>query len=360
MRVRWVSANWEFAVIVDCSFGCDARFYSRLSATGMSGRLHIGLLLNAEHHRMARRLTAALWHQLTEDITTSMREWPIQHPKATLREIETELDAPRARLPACGKTWRSRPPRPPGSTPLDSLPAPVRSAAPDRNAAPIGLFYWPTAGTISHSTGAMASARPAQAGFSPLDDELGLLPGQRTPRLHEGLVRLSSHSPWFAKAAIEFAFWTPLDVDRTTACPITAAAGTPALALVTAAVNHLLQTHRLPPPGPDKLLLSLDAARAALVQGQSAQARRLALGQPGLTTTRHAQELVQTTARSYFSRLTNRTSFGELASLAIARRGVETAGRVGAVVDRGECCQSLIDLQAPQALGSLDFPQAAE
>jgi hypothetical protein len=49
---------------------------------------------------MARCLTAALWHQLTEDITTSMREGPIQHPKATLREIETELDAPRARAPA--------------------------------------------------------------------------------------------------------------------------------------------------------------------------------------------------------------------------------------------------------------------
>jgi hypothetical protein len=42
---------------------------------------------------MARSINEALWHQLTGEITTGMREWRNQHPKATLREIETELDA---------------------------------------------------------------------------------------------------------------------------------------------------------------------------------------------------------------------------------------------------------------------------
>ena len=49
---------------------------------------------------MARSLNDSLWHQLTEDITTGMREWRVQHPKATLREIEVELDARLARMRA--------------------------------------------------------------------------------------------------------------------------------------------------------------------------------------------------------------------------------------------------------------------
>jgi YgiT-type zinc finger domain-containing protein len=32
------------------------------------------------------------WHQVTEEITVGMRDWRAQHPKATLREIEDELD----------------------------------------------------------------------------------------------------------------------------------------------------------------------------------------------------------------------------------------------------------------------------
>ena len=49
---------------------------------------------------MARRLDEALWHQLTDQLTTEMRDWRLQHPKATLREIETELDARLARARA--------------------------------------------------------------------------------------------------------------------------------------------------------------------------------------------------------------------------------------------------------------------
>ena len=34
----------------------------------------------------------AHWHELTEDVITGMKEWRLQHPKATFREIETALD----------------------------------------------------------------------------------------------------------------------------------------------------------------------------------------------------------------------------------------------------------------------------
>ncbi|MDP9309702.1 MAG: YgiT-type zinc finger protein [Chloroflexota bacterium] len=42
---------------------------------------------------MNRPMNEHLWHQLTADVMTGMREWRLQHPKATLREMETELDA---------------------------------------------------------------------------------------------------------------------------------------------------------------------------------------------------------------------------------------------------------------------------
>ncbi len=42
----------------------------------------------------------SLWRQLTEAIMIGMRVWRLPHPKATLREIETELATRRARARA--------------------------------------------------------------------------------------------------------------------------------------------------------------------------------------------------------------------------------------------------------------------
>ena len=40
------------------------------------------------------------WEALSQDVLTGMREWRLQHPKATLREIELALDAHLSRLRA--------------------------------------------------------------------------------------------------------------------------------------------------------------------------------------------------------------------------------------------------------------------
>jgi hypothetical protein len=196
-------------------------------------------------------------------------------------------------------------------------------------------------------------------GFSPLDEELGLLPGQLTPRLQEGLVRLSTHIPSFAKAAKEFAFFTQVEVHRTTACRISEAAGASAVALQTQQAEQILQTHPLPPCSPERLVLSVDGAMVPLVHGVWAEARTLAIGEPVRGKTSDGQPLVQTSALSYFSRLTDSASFGELATLEIHRRGVEAAGSVAAVVDGAEWCQTFIDLHAPEARRILDFAHAA-
>lgn len=50
---------------------------------------------------MSGKINEALWHQLTQEVMTGMREWRLQHPKATLRKIETELDARLHRMRAC-------------------------------------------------------------------------------------------------------------------------------------------------------------------------------------------------------------------------------------------------------------------
>ena len=42
---------------------------------------------------MTRPLNEPLWQQLTQQVTREMAEWRLLHPKATLRQIETELDA---------------------------------------------------------------------------------------------------------------------------------------------------------------------------------------------------------------------------------------------------------------------------
>ena len=42
---------------------------------------------------MSGTINEQLWHQLTQEVMSGMREWRAQHPKATLREMETELDA---------------------------------------------------------------------------------------------------------------------------------------------------------------------------------------------------------------------------------------------------------------------------
>jgi hypothetical protein len=39
-----------------------------------------------------RRDFDAKWHELAEEVMSGMKEWRIQHPRATLREIEGALD----------------------------------------------------------------------------------------------------------------------------------------------------------------------------------------------------------------------------------------------------------------------------
>ena len=48
-----------------------------------------------ERHNFEQR-----WHQLSAEVMSGISDWRFQHPKATLRELETELDARLARMRA--------------------------------------------------------------------------------------------------------------------------------------------------------------------------------------------------------------------------------------------------------------------
>lgn len=196
--------------------------------------------------------------------------------------------------------------------------------------------------------------------FFPLDEELALLPGSLSPWLQEALVRLSTHIPSFAKAARELAFFTGVEVHPDTARRQTERAGTLLVAHETAEAARVLREHPVPPCAPDTLVMSVDGAMVPLVHGQWTEVRTLAVGEvqpPQLTPD---GPLVQTSKLSYFSRRTDSTTFGELATLELHRRGIEAARRVGAVVDGAVWCQSFVDLHYPEALRVLDFAHAAE
>jgi uncharacterized protein with PIN domain len=77
---------------------------------------------------MANQESEGLWHALTEEVVSGMAQWRVQHPTATLREIEQAVDARlagvRARLVE-DAVLRSR------QADLTALPVAERPVCPD-------------------------------------------------------------------------------------------------------------------------------------------------------------------------------------------------------------------------------------
>lgn len=173
-------------------------------------------------------------------------------------------------------------------------------------------------------------------------------------------MRLSTQQPSFAKAARELTFFTGATVHADTARRRSEAAGAVLLAHQTAEAARIVREHPTPPPGPATLVFSVDGAMVPIVGGHWKEVRTLAVGavQPPRDTPDGV--VIETSEVSYFSRLTDSDRFAELAVLELHRRGIETAQRVGAVVDGAEWCQSFIDYQYAEAVRILDHPHAAE
>jgi hypothetical protein len=205
----------------------------------------------------------------------------------------------------------------------------------------------------------MVSVRRVAPGFSPLDDQLALLPGHLTPTLHAWLVRLSTYLP-FAQAAALLSEMAHVPLSEGTAQRLTYAAGTTVVVQQTLEADRITREAPPPRPGPDCLLLSADGAMVSLIGGEWTEVKTLVAGEVVATPQPDALPTVQTRALSSFSRLTEAETFTHLATAETHARGVERAQRVVAVSDGAEWIQKLFDLQCPRAIRILDFPHAAQ
>jgi hypothetical protein len=201
----------------------------------------------------------------------------------------------------------------------------------------------------------MAPARSVGQAFFPLDEQLGLLGGGLTPRGEEVLVRLSSWMPFEAAREL-LQEVVGIRVSKATARRMTLACGQAQLAVDEAEQERLEQEVPPAPAGAEKQAMSGDGAMVHLVAGEWAEVKTLALGEVA----RKKSGEVCTQHLSYFSRLSEASSFGRAALVETHRRGLEKATAVCAVQDGAEWLQGLVDYHRADAVRILDFPHAAE
>lgn len=198
----------------------------------------------------------------------------------------------------------------------------------------------------------------AGPGFFPLDDELGLLPGQFTPTLQESMTRLGAWMPFKAGARM-IEHFTHVDVSEPTVRRTTEQAGEAYLEIQRAAVEELMEELPEAPAGPAVQQMSVDGAMVSLVGGQWAEVKTLAIGTVQQRVVKGEQE-VYAEDLSYFSRLADHESFRRQALVETHRRGTENAGEVAAVNDGAEWEQGFVDYHRPDAVRILDWGHATE
>lgn len=192
--------------------------------------------------------------------------------------------------------------------------------------------------------------------FFPLDEELALLPGSLTPKYQEHLAHLGSWMP-FERAREMLHSLLGIQISEPTARRGTERAG---------ALYEARQTRQSQEPvahcpvetTEKKQVFSTDGAYVPLVAGQWAEVRTVVIGE--VKPASSAADEVQTDHLSYFSRMTDAVSFGDLAEVEMRRRGVSQAQAVCAVTDGADWIQGFIDLHRSDAVRILDFPHAAE
>lgn len=195
--------------------------------------------------------------------------------------------------------------------------------------------------------------------FSPLDEELGLLPGSLTPKQQENLVHLGSWMP-FEKAGRMLECLLGVQVSEATVRRLTQRSGR----WVEATQNGVQPVTEAQPAGklpPRKVALSADGAMLSLTGGEWAEVRTLAIGEvEAANKSRNDEQERKVTALSYFSRMTPASVFVDLANGEMQRRGVAQAKEVCAVTDGAQWLQGFVDIHRPDAVRILDFPHAAE
>ena len=205
----------------------------------------------------------------------------------------------------------------------------------------------------------MGYVRPAGRAFSPLDEELGLIPGSLTPSLNEDVVHLGAWMP-FAKVSQTIGRMRRTSISRSTVERATEKAGAAYVFWQERALAHIERKLPHAPLGADKQFFSVDGAMVPLVGGEWAEVKTLVVGEVQPPVQERGQKEVHTRHHSYFSRLTDAKTFQRQALVETHVRGVERADSVVVVTDGAEWIQKFIDHHCHDAIRILDFPHAAE
>ncbi len=199
-----------------------------------------------------------------------------------------------------------------------------------------------------------------ERGFSPLDEELELLPGSLTPHLQECLVRLGTWVPSFEEARKLLKAFTGVEVSEPTVRRNTEEAGAAYVAWQDEEVARIERELPSAPSGPAKALVSVDGAMVPLLHGEWGEVKTLVIGAIQEPVQERGERVVHTGQLSYFSRMTDAESFGRLALVETHRRGLEQAGLIAAVSDGAEWAQKFFDFHCETAVRILDFPHAGQ
>lgn len=188
-------------------------------------------------------------------------------------------------------------------------------------------------------------------GFFPLDEQLELAGGSLTPTAEEHLVRLGTWMP-FERAAQMLHALTGVWVTEATARRHTEQIGQ-----IIQALQDEKGQQGAPPvvQAPEQLVLSADGAYVPLQQGVWAEVKTLAIGEVD-----HKAGQAHTSHLSYFSRMSNATTFLDRCEGEMQHRAVVQAAEVALVVDGAEWLQTMADVHRPDAVRILDFAHAAQ
>ncbi|MHB8626559.1 MAG: ISKra4 family transposase, partial [Aggregatilineales bacterium] len=173
------------------------------------------------------------------------------------------------------------------------------------------------------------------------------------------VTRLATWMP-FGQAVKEAGHFLHVTLTEATVRRQSEAAGAAYVTLPTRAVEQLEHEGSRPAAGVAKQFMSVDGVFVPVLGGEWAEVKTLAIGTVEAPRQVKGETVIHSGELSYFSRLTDATTFQRLALVETQRRGLDRAPAGVAVTDGSEWCQGFVDFHRPDAVRILDFPQAGE
>lgn len=194
--------------------------------------------------------------------------------------------------------------------------------------------------------------------FFPLDEVLGLLPGQYTPQVQEAITRLGSRMS-YGEAQEELALLWKVRVSESGTRQVTLRHGQIANILIEEKVAQLEAEGMEGTAQPEQIVMCTDGAMVQLTSGEWREVKTVAFGEfHSRWDARQKKVVTQTEQISYFSRVATAEAFSRTALVEWDQRGGEHARTVVAIQDGAPWIQSLIDYHCPRAIRVIDFAHA--